>query len=244
MRIPVIHALSPPPAVASPSPVPNNDSRRGPPFGNRPVVLLEVSDSDEDDPDFVPSQPNNPATRQLPARISSSPEVEFVGERLVQPNPGIYHASRRSNVTAQAAQQPPGDRETIGEMFLRGTQFMLHTLNPATFIGNRPFNHQGMPIDPAIEPADNFDDLRFDYQQPAFEMGSRESQTPQTTSEPYKAPSSAGDGFTRDLDEDEILVCPHCGDELAAGDGEVKQQVWVIKQCGHVCPCYASSTRR
>jgi ribosomal protein L37AE/L43A len=30
------------------------------------------------------------------------------------------------------------------------------------------------------------------------------------------------------------VVCPNCGDELAVGKDEMKQQIWVVKSCGHV----------
>jgi hypothetical protein len=30
------------------------------------------------------------------------------------------------------------------------------------------------------------------------------------------------------------VVCPNCGDELAVGKDEIKQQIWVVKSCGHV----------
>ena len=50
----------------------------------------------------------------------------------------------------------------------------------------------------------------------------------------YNPPPAARAGFTRDLKEDDILVCPNCDDELGVGDNDIKRQVWVVKPCGHV----------
>lgn len=50
----------------------------------------------------------------------------------------------------------------------------------------------------------------------------------------YEPPAPAVEGFTRNPEEEEVVVCPNCGDELAMGDTEIKQQVWVVKPCGHV----------
>lgn len=82
--------------------------------------------------------------------------------------------------------------------------------------------------------------IQMDYQQPAFTLGpiamfDRSSETPQVVDEPYKAPPPPRDGFIRTFSEDEIVLCPRCGDELAVGKGDMKQQVWVVKTCGHVC---------
>jgi len=82
--------------------------------------------------------------------------------------------------------------------------------------------------------------IALNYTQPGFALGGtleiidRSSETPQVTQEPYKGPPPAKEGFTRTFGEDDILVCPMCGDELSTGKDDAKQQVWVIKQCGHV----------
>lgn len=51
--------------------------------------------------------------------------------------------------------------------------------------------------------------------------------------ETYKAPSPPPEGFTRNVKEDEVVVCPNCDEELGTGN-ETKQQIWVVKKCGHV----------
>lgn len=50
----------------------------------------------------------------------------------------------------------------------------------------------------------------------------------------YEAPPPAPEGFTRSPEEDDVLVCPNCDSELCKGDDDVKKQVWIAKQCGHV----------
>ncbi|RAL14556.1 putative RING finger domain protein [Aspergillus homomorphus CBS 101889] len=49
----------------------------------------------------------------------------------------------------------------------------------------------------------------------------------------YKPPSPPPDGFTRTLEEEDVVVCPNCDGELGIGD-DIRQQIWVAKQCGHV----------
>lgn len=65
-------------------------------------------------------------------------------------------------------------------------------------------------------------------------MYERSSETPQAIQEPYKAPPAAKEGFIRTFKEESVVLCPMCGDELAIGEGVIKQQVWVVKACGHV----------
>ncbi|KAF4551214.1 Hypothetical protein D9617_14g076710 [Elsinoe fawcettii] len=75
----------------------------------------------------------------------------------------------------------------------------------------------------------------MDYAHPAFGMGldgvpgGRGSPAP-----PYRAPEKPEVGFTRSPQEDEVVCCPNCGDELAVGGSEEKRSVWVVKGCGHV----------
>ncbi|KXL41536.1 hypothetical protein M433DRAFT_381439 [Acidomyces richmondensis BFW] len=70
----------------------------------------------------------------------------------------------------------------------------------------------------------------MDFEHVAFDMGYGGNRPP---SPKYSPPPAPEPGFTRNPGEDEVVVCPNCGDELAMGDSEVKQQVWVIKGCGH-----------
>jgi hypothetical protein len=93
-------------------------------------------------------------------------------------------------------------------------------------------------VAPANEPGPELL-IHMDYRRPAFALGGleifdRSSETPQVIQEPYKAPPAPKDGFIRSFAEDDIVLCPRCGDELATGNDDTKSQVWVVKQCGHV----------
>lgn len=72
----------------------------------------------------------------------------------------------------------------------------------------------------------------MDYGAAAFDLGLPGGHRPPTPK--YSPPASPGPGFTRSPEEDEVVVCPNCGDELAMGDGDTKQEVWIVKSCGHV----------
>ncbi|CZT23481.1 uncharacterized protein RCC_09195 [Ramularia collo-cygni] len=71
--------------------------------------------------------------------------------------------------------------------------------------------------------------VNLEYTIAAFAVG--EALRPPTPK--YEEPPDAEPGFTRSPGEDEEVVCPNCGDELCMGDNDVKQQVWVVKACGH-----------
>ncbi|TKA73410.1 hypothetical protein B0A55_04273 [Friedmanniomyces simplex] len=82
------------------------------------------------------------------------------------------------------------------------------------------------------------------YDAPAFDMGLAGGNRP--LSPKYEPPASPGEGFTRNPGEDEVVVCPNCGDELAVSEDEMKQEVWVVKGCGHaycgMCARHRSKT--
>ena len=81
----------------------------------------------------------------------------------------------------------------------------------------------------------NFLQAGFDYDQPS------RPQQQQPRLPTYDPPLPAQLGFTRSPNEDDVLACPHCDDELGTGENEVKRQVWVVKACGHVRTFHSSS---
>ncbi|KAK5122137.1 hypothetical protein LTR85_004383 [Meristemomyces frigidus] len=82
----------------------------------------------------------------------------------------------------------------------------------------------------------------MDFDGVAWDMGLTGGNRPATPK--YSPPPDAPEGFTRNPAEDEVVVCPNCGDELAmGGDDEVKQQVWAVKGCGHAY-CGECATNR
>lgn len=75
--------------------------------------------------------------------------------------------------------------------------------------------------------------LNMDYGLVGFDLGFGAA-PPRPPTPKYEPPPPAEKGFTHSPEENEEVVCPNCGDELAVGDGEVKQQIYVVKTCGHV----------
>jgi len=73
--------------------------------------------------------------------------------------------------------------------------------------------------------------MEMDYGMVGFDLGIGVVEPPAPK---YEPPPPAEKGFTRSPEEDEEVVCPNCGDELAVGKEGMKQQIWVVKSCGHV----------
>lgn len=163
----------------------------------------------------------------------SSPEVQFIrarprsqsasgtSYRPMPPASRIRPAHRRVPV-APAADQVMGI-----------ARFMP---NLGAFIAGRPHQPRG---DELVQIDDwhlgDFEapDLNFGLQGFNLDQPSRPiDQLPRLPT--YDAPPEARAGFTRELKEDELLICANCDDELGAGDEDVKRQVWIIKTCGHV----------
>ncbi|KIW90871.1 uncharacterized protein Z519_08654 [Cladophialophora bantiana CBS 173.52] len=238
---------------------------RAPPFGGRPQdELPEIIDlSDTDDSDFEMDEfEMSVDTETLESESVGSPpassEVEFVSERTV-PQPQRQEAAVQANVGANA---PRMDRGTFGyfpEILRRGTQFMFGNMQNIAAPGyNEGFLDRLDGVPPRGQDARQGNDVEgafivnMDYRQPAFALGrfdvfDRSSETPQVVPEPYKAPPAAHEGFIRTFGEEDVILCPMCGDELAVGKGDVKKQVWVVKACGHVycgeCAVNRSKTR-
>lgn len=224
------------PELQSSSPVPPDPYGRAPPLGDGNIEIIALSDSDDEVHTSAAVRSRGHNVRQSIPRLSLSPDVEFVSERPARPIPGNPPPSR-NNAQVQPPQQP---RQDPGDQTYLGLGHIFRSI-PAAFnrIARRNVVQDTIPQYPRIAyvgapTADDFEELHFDYQQPAFAMGARESETPQIGTEPYKEPPAPREGYTRNIEEDEMLICPFCGDELASGEGDVKQQVWVIKQCGHV----------
>jgi len=117
-----------------------------------------------------------------------------------------------------------------GQMEARPQNFTFgghnHQHNP-----HRPFdrhNLHGMGVGPP-RPVEA---PRMDYGAVGWEMDPTPVHRPPTPQ--YNPPPEPERGFTRGPKEDEVVVCPNCGDELAIVGSEEKQKIWVVKTCGHV----------
>ncbi|KIW86247.1 hypothetical protein Z517_01642 [Fonsecaea pedrosoi CBS 271.37] len=230
-------------------------STRAPPFGPRaqdaPHEIINLSDTDESDfetDDFdIPVDTETLDTDSVASLSpSQSPEVEFVEERRV-PQRQRQEAAVQTNV-GNYPPRPRLERGPLGlslDILRRGTQFMFGNVQHVApgygdgFLdrldGVPPRGHDGRFGNDGV---DDTIVINMDYRQPGFPLDfdvfDRSSETPQEVPEPYKGPPTAKEGFIRTFGEEDVILCPMCGDELAVGKGDVKKQVWVVKNCGHV----------
>ncbi|RMD41974.1 hypothetical protein DV735_g3165, partial [Chaetothyriales sp. CBS 134920] len=222
----------------SPPPEPRQQSSRvpaAPPFGRGSIEVVDLVGSVDDDGDGEAASRQATATTARPVR-PPSPEIEFVSERraaapLRQPTHG-------RTATAPAWMPPllPDDNAMVrairdgAQQLLRNFQFPF--MMPDT---------QGAPDetdDLEIISGDEYADLNLDYQHAAFAIGNVLDMDArrEPARQDYKAPAAPKDGFIRSYEEESVLICPMCGDELAASgdDDDPKGQVWIVKACGHV----------
>ncbi|RVX66905.1 hypothetical protein B0A52_09029 [Exophiala mesophila] len=233
---------------------------RGVPLPNQEVISLSDAEDDDnptDDNDFHVQDAMeynfNPARIRTPTPFHppSSPEIEIVSERQI-PDADRRPIDRPSvrRRTASGQPQPLPAMAAFGLLpdFLRQevTDFAARVSNVIRDPLRQQSQQRGQQ-QVRNQPSGNFA-IQMNYEHAAFDLGGLEmyegrSETPQANQEPYKAPPAAKEGFIRTLDEESVVLCPMCGDELAVGDGAMKQQVWVIKGCGHVY-CGECATNR
>lgn len=77
--------------------------------------------------------------------------------------------------------------------------------------------------------------MGMDYTTIGFGLAFEPETPPRPPTPKYDPPPDPGAGFTRSPQEEDVLVCPNCEDELGIGKTDEKKQVWIIKSCGHVC---------
>lgn len=225
---------------------PNDGGRTAPPPAqtsrNPPQVFIDLS-NDEDQPANPPQE-----LQQLmgPRRTSNSSDIVFVGARVSTPppvNPSSDnrhpfvrtrlptpgpHRDRRQPRNMAAPPPLPGRGGGLPNFIRRTTQTIFGALN-------QPFHPNQHAIALPAPLNDDLEIIDLNYGQAAFPMQDRGSETPQPTpGEAYKEPPPIPEGFAGDIEEDGVYVCPLCDEELATGNTEEKQQVWVVKQCGHV----------
>lgn len=218
---------------------------RAPPFVRGPQhETHEVIDlSDYDASDFDGQDVEVDSDTDSDESDDTASDVVVLAERRAtpRPDPPQHHPTPPANLERGAFGYLPG-------IIRRSTQFMFDNVHNAynevfldrlDGIRNRANGgrQDAEPI-PENDAAGNFV-INLDYRQPAFALGGldifdRSSETPQVVQEPYKGPPAAKEGFTRTFAEEDVILCPMCGDELALGEGDIKQQVWVVKGCGHV----------
>ena len=169
-----------------------------------------------------------------------SPEIEFLTSR-----PRSSSQSRRRNGFAPTVRSPTQNLHTpirvsaaerVPQHIPRPWQHALQNLQFPT-----PSHHRLREDRDEEEAAfDNFPNDFFqapeqlNFLQAAFNYEQPSRPQHQAPLPAYEVPPLAQRGFTRSPGEDDVLVCPHCNDELGLGEHEEKRQVWVVKTCGHV----------
>lgn len=174
--------------------------------------------------DVVDLEAENPSSSNR--RGSASSDVEYVGSTTRPPN---------------AAPLAPPTRSHLWDMLRRHTSF-AGLSGEGGFMGGlgRPLPWAGRLLRRPPQEVESFwigdspgggidltINVDVDYQPPGLASPRR------PPADTYKPPSPPPEGFTRSAGEDEVVVCPNCNEELGTGD-ETKQQIWAVKNCGHV----------
>ncbi|KAE8154961.1 hypothetical protein BDV25DRAFT_135300 [Aspergillus avenaceus] len=196
--------------------------RRPPRFG-RDIMAPDVVDLEEDQEEVVHLDDS-----------PSSPEVQFVSASVRPPAPRPPPASRDRGFGSGLLQvlrlSDPRVRALSDDgLFSRQTPWRARggPRRPpqqdveALWIGNAPRGAIDLTIN-----YDGYGPVLVDYDFPRV--------IPESEARPtYKPPTPPPEGFTRTVAEDDVVCCPNCDAELGTGN-ELKQQIWVVKQCGHV----------
>lgn len=194
---------------------------------------------------------------QPPIHIPDSPEVEFISARTIDPprqpsQPRLYSDIDLTDEDFEIYGVRPREgggggvnvaspairfarevedifREAAGLSHLRraiqrvrGPGARRDTVGVGVEVQPRAGRHRTNVI---------FNAPNLDFEVVGFDLGQQRQRTVTPT---YEAPQAAPEGFTRSPAEDDVLVCPNCGDELCVGDTDLKKQVWILKGCGHV----------
>lgn len=239
---------------ASRSPV-GDHVPRAPPFGSASQYLevIDLSDSGDEPEGNEGAAPLSTAHIDL----SSSPEVQFLRERPAQTNlnniPPAHHPARRLPTppltfgSRHLPRLPDFITRATRSMFSNSTplardvsdlmgEAMMDRIDGLQYPRSGPTFNAGNAAElEIIDVGDDYNNIAMNYTHTAFALNvPRESTPPRIIQEDYKAPPPAKEGFARTWDEESMLVCAFCSDELATGATEIKQQVWVNRACGHV----------
>lgn len=192
------------------------------------------------------SQEDDEVMQEQMQQAPDSPEVEFVSARPLPPHLRQQRQRDRasSSESRRATHRHPTPHHTHFRRDSQGRVELPHIFN---FLGNseqtegllqhiRTVDRELQRLNPnAFGMAVPLQQLHVDlnWTTVGFDLGHEQERD--TTAPPtYEAPPPAPSGFTRTPAENDILVCPNCGDELCEGKTDQKKQVWVVKKCGHV----------
>lgn len=177
---------------------------RLPRFGREIMDVVDLANDDDEDEGEEVEAP-------------SSPEVQFVGASTR--TPAVPTTATSTGISAQASH--------LYRMLVSGQQSFARQIPWAGRLLRRPpQDMETVWIGDGAEGGMGFSiNIDVDYPQ-----STPVQVRPENT---YKPPSPPPEGFTRSVGEDDVVVCPNCDEELGTGD-EVKQQIFVVKHCGHV----------
>lgn len=198
-----------------------------------------------------------------PAPELGSPDLEFVSSRRIDPPrrdpPALFDPDEVQFLGAQPLSEEEVIRrrtrdmdrvlDLIGNMNGRFTHLRAQVDRYHAEVNRTAENLRRPPVPPpraAPRGARGHIHVAFrapmmDFDMVGFDMGLEQAVAPEPPAPTYNAPDKAPEGFTRDPQEQDVLICPNCEEELCLGDDEVKRQVWIVKGCGHVCQAYLFS---
>ncbi|PLN76714.1 hypothetical protein BDW42DRAFT_15200 [Aspergillus taichungensis] len=197
----------------------------------RRVDVVDLDAEEEEEPEVTVASPVDPP---------SSPEVQFMGASVRPrrpPPPSTPPPPRSLGVSNSllrmlgfhSSRLPGRAREDIFTQVIarRAREFARHRPPP--------------PLDDVLwmggDPADGAVDLTVN-----LDVNPRDLERHPPPARAYKPPSPVPEGFTRTVGDEDVVCCPNCDAELGVGS-EIKSQIWVVKQCGHVY-CGECATHR
>ncbi|PYI26952.1 hypothetical protein BP00DRAFT_37631 [Aspergillus indologenus CBS 114.80] len=196
---------------------------------NAEDVIDLTLDSDPPEPNATQDVRNthqDHSTQTSQSRVPEVVDLEEDYEDLTQDEPPSSPEVQFIAATARPSRPPPPS--TIPEWAPQ--LFRIFNMSQSRFPArHRVLRPQDVDVSYIGEQPAGAIDLTFNFDMRRPDM--RRPERPPANA--YKPPSPPPDGFTRTLEEDDVVVCPNCDGELGVGD-EIRQQIWVAKQCGHV----------
>lgn len=174
-------------------------------------------------------------------RRASSPEVTFISENVREDrNPAassafirqVFESIRHREVLERVLRRQEARRALYRST--RDPSHLRSEIQRTTRVINRTLPSTFSPYWGDVIDYDSYGE-GHDTEGPFLLGGTEFVPRPLPERPAYRAPEAAPEGFTRKVSEDQVVVCPNCDHELGKdGDEEESNQVWVVKQCGHV----------